>query len=417
MNRNQVFYISGTLILTLVIGGLYYLNTQSKGDCDQIENRYSIEIINCSSIAKSTTDLDNEMQAYLKSIKVNENVFFTPVLKINSQSFGIPIYGLNYMRFYFDADAYLYSDRDDDESFFFSNRNASDEAYISIKKSANSGSKISADLKNITSNRDAFIIYRGYQREHDVNKKVWQSMAALREHIKALFTEGVFKKNQEIKVYYFCGEGGFLDDDGDGVVNSKDKCPTIKGDQKHNGCPDSDKDGIFDDIDKCKTEKGDSRCDGCKCPPTPICPGDNDTDRDGVCDAKDRCPKEFGFAKYNGCPPPAKIVSPPNIKITHNNNDGTFTVLATNSDGSSPDLKAYLEITQRSGKMIKQDFSGPVSPTKDEANKLFNNISELANLTVIVIVKDMDGKELDRKTFNGLSMVCINTGLCGFKRL
>jgi len=56
------------------------------------------------------------------------------------------------------------------------------------------------------------------------------------------------------------------DADGDGVPDSKDKCPDTpkKAKVDKNGCPiDSDGDGIFDGIDKCPTEKGIAASNGC----------------------------------------------------------------------------------------------------------------------------------------------------------
>ena len=49
-----------------------------------------------------------------------------------------------------------------------------------------------------------------------------------------------------------------LDDDGDGVLNGQDACPTVPGLVERKGCPvrDTDKDGIEDDKDKCPTEPG-----------------------------------------------------------------------------------------------------------------------------------------------------------------
>jgi outer membrane protein OmpA-like peptidoglycan-associated protein len=51
------------------------------------------------------------------------------------------------------------------------------------------------------------------------------------------------------------------DRDGDGIIDSKDACPDVKGvpsdDPELNGCPpDSDGDGIRDDKDACPYEKG-----------------------------------------------------------------------------------------------------------------------------------------------------------------
>jgi len=105
------------------------------------------------------------------------------------------------------------------------------------------------------------------------------------------------------------------DTDGDGVPDSRDKCPNTPAGAKvdKNGCPiDSDGDGVFDGLDLCaNTPKGctvdakgcpidtdgDGVCDGVDtCPDTPKgctvdakgCP--SDADGDGVCDGVDTCP-------------------------------------------------------------------------------------------------------------------------------
>lgn len=87
------------------------------------------------------------------------------------------------------------------------------------------------------------------------------------------------------------------DTDGDGIVDSKDKCPTVKGLAKYNGCPipDSDKDGINDEEDKCPNVAGTAKYKGCPIP---------DSDNDGVNDEEDKCPNVAGVARYKGCPIP-----------------------------------------------------------------------------------------------------------------
>ncbi|MBC7650948.1 MAG: OmpA family protein [Deinococcales bacterium] len=87
------------------------------------------------------------------------------------------------------------------------------------------------------------------------------------------------------------------DTDNDGIVDSKDKCPTVAGVAKYEGCPvpDTDNDGINDDNDKCPTVAGFARYDGCPIP---------DTDGDGVNDEEDKCKTVFGLARYQGCPIP-----------------------------------------------------------------------------------------------------------------
>lgn len=85
------------------------------------------------------------------------------------------------------------------------------------------------------------------------------------------------------------------DTDGDGINDDNDKCPTVKGLAKYNGCPvpDTDKDGINDEEDKCPTVPGVARYNGCPVP---------DTDKDGVNDEEDKCPTVPGVKENNGCP-------------------------------------------------------------------------------------------------------------------
>lgn len=55
------------------------------------------------------------------------------------------------------------------------------------------------------------------------------------------------------------------DTDGDGIVDSLDKCPTVKGIAKYQGCPipDTDGDGLNDEEDKCPTVAGPKSNGGC----------------------------------------------------------------------------------------------------------------------------------------------------------
>lgn len=87
------------------------------------------------------------------------------------------------------------------------------------------------------------------------------------------------------------------DTDGDGIVDSKDKCPTVPGVAKYDGCPvpDTDGDGINDDNDLCPTVKGLAKYNGCPIP---------DRDHDGINDEEDKCPDVAGVARYQGCPIP-----------------------------------------------------------------------------------------------------------------
>ncbi|TCZ74369.1 OmpA family protein [Flaviaesturariibacter aridisoli] len=87
------------------------------------------------------------------------------------------------------------------------------------------------------------------------------------------------------------------DSDADGIIDSLDRCPTVPGIAKYNGCPipDTDKDGINDEEDQCPNEAGVAKYKGCPIP---------DTDKDGVNDEEDKCPQVPGLARLQGCPIP-----------------------------------------------------------------------------------------------------------------
>jgi len=98
-----------------------------------------------------------------------------------------------------------------------------------------------------------------------------------------------------------------LDNDGDGVVDASDECPLLAEDldgfEDSDGCAetDNDGDGILDAADQCplKAEDMDSFQDEDGCP-------DLDNDGDGVADADDKCPTEAetanGYQDSDGCP-------------------------------------------------------------------------------------------------------------------
>jgi outer membrane protein OmpA-like peptidoglycan-associated protein len=133
------------------------------------------------------------------------------------------------------------------------------------------------------------------------------------------------------------------DSDGDGLMDSDDRCPSDPEDKDQfedsDGCPDedNDKDGLLDVVDKCpnepETKNGFDDEDGCpdlgdkdgdglrddvdQCPDDPEdkdafedengCP-DPDNDQDGILDTADKCPNEpedkDGFEDEDGCPDP-----------------------------------------------------------------------------------------------------------------
>ena len=91
------------------------------------------------------------------------------------------------------------------------------------------------------------------------------------------------------------------DNDQDTVLDPEDSCPNVPGPETNNGCPvtDRDADGVPDDKDACPDEPGLVERDGCPA---------RDTDNDGILDEKDGCPADpedvDGFQDEDGCPDP-----------------------------------------------------------------------------------------------------------------
>ncbi len=81
-----------------------------------------------------------------------------------------------------------------------------------------------------------------------------------------------------------------MDGDGDGIMDSDDKCPAIKGSVENGGCPDMDGDKVADKDDKCPTIPG-----------LPTMAGCPDSDKDGITDAEDKCPSVPGTMAFAGC--------------------------------------------------------------------------------------------------------------------
>ena len=85
-----------------------------------------------------------------------------------------------------------------------------------------------------------------------------------------------------------------VDTEGDGIIDSLDKCPDEKGVIQFDGCPmpDTDNDGLADDLDECPSVAGLIKYKGCPA-------GDRDGDK--INDDEDKCPDTPGLARFDGC--------------------------------------------------------------------------------------------------------------------
>lgn len=440
MKKNKIFIISGALLFGLFIALLFWLQTM-EGQPNELQTSYQIEIFNCSEIGKDKATIDSELKAALLSTPLKKDGItscYAPIVKIDNVEFGVPIYGMNYFRLGISSDMYLYEDRKMDEATFFE-APKDNEKYLELRKKASKGwfkkgDDVALDLKN---NINEFIIYSSQKEKHTHNKKVWQSMTALRGHIDSLISIGANEKT--IKVYYFCGDfmDGILDDDLDGIVNSKDSCRYEKGSAERNGCPepkDTDGDGVFDKEDQCKDTPGDIDCSGCPCPPEPPC---DDQDNDGICDTNDKCPNVYGQIRFSGCPPPPPRDNdsdgipnsedkckdeagpkendgcPYKFDIKHGKSDGKF-ILEGVSNINDFDVTINIKQQDISNKRT-DDFIGWTYPTKEQSIQLIKVLEDPIDLYITILIKSkINGTTLFSKSFKDLSMVCFSPDECGF---
>ncbi len=189
---------------------------------------------------------------------------------------------------------------------------------------------------------------------------------------------------------------GEPDTDGDGLVDSKDKCPYEAEDkdgfQDEDGCPDpdNDNDGVLDQNDRCRDVAEDiddfEDDDGCpdedndkdglkdladNCPDSPEdfdqwkdddgCP-DPDNDGDGVLDADDRCidvpETKNGFEDDDGCPDQPPLARIENCKIVIGEKVFFDTNKATIKAVSFPLLNEVARIIRENPGIQRVDIEG-----------------------------------------------------------
>ena len=132
-------------------------------------------------------------------------------------------------------------------------------------------------------------------------------------------------------------DGCELDSDGDGVVDGQDRCPNTPAGRKVNaqGCElDSDGDGVVDALDKCPNTPAGQKvgANGCEL----------DGDGDGVVDSQDKCPTVYAKTA-DGCPVP--VAAPQKLVLEGVNFDNDQATLKTDAmailDQAAANLKTW----------------------------------------------------------------------------
>lgn len=194
---------------------------------------------------------------------------------------------------------------------------------------------------------------------------------------------------------------GCPDQDGDTVADKDDACIDVAGLPALKGCPDADGDGIADQNDKCPTVKGDKANGGCPWP---------DTDGDKVLDKDDKCPTVAGTVANNGCPE----VSEDTMKKL---NDYAKTILFDSAKSSFqkqtlPVLQAIVAILKEypSAKFALEGHTD--SDGKDEANLMLSQ-NRAASVKSFLIENGVTADRLTSAGFGETMPVATNATKAG----
>lgn len=198
------------------------------------------------------------------------------------------------------------------------------------------------------------------------------------------------------------------DTDNDGIFDSLDRCPTVPGIAKYNGCPipDTDNDGINDEEDQCPTVAGTAKYKGCPIP---------DTDKDGINDEEDKCPSVAGVARYQGCPVPDT-----DSDGINDEEDKCPTLAGTAANNGCPEVKQ--EVINRINYAARNIFfvtgSAKLSPKSNKAlDEVAKILADDANLKLSIeghtdnVGKAEFNKTLSDNRANSVRTYLVNKGV------
>jgi hypothetical protein len=322
MKKKKLYIIIVLVVLTIIGFGLYFLNT-SKKEIDQDHIRLNFTVVNKTAFSNNIEILkDDLMKPLLESnffIKNNgtEDLFISSI-EVQGRKFCIPAQGINCLRYDdkspLNQSTYTSTSRGNDEISFFETWNGGEQLKNIISVLKNGNPNVTLPLSNEILNQqrsvfiDSLIICKECSVEFiSANKQiVFKNAVELRkfvnEQLENYSNNNSKDRNYEIKIFVFddlTATPETEDSDGDGILNSQDKCPDEMGLKKFNGCSDDDGDNLPSNEDKCPSQKGDKKCQGCPCPEIENC---SDNDNDGVCNDEDKCPDEIGPKNKQGCP-------------------------------------------------------------------------------------------------------------------
>jgi OOP family OmpA-OmpF porin len=193
------------------------------------------------------------------------------------------------------------------------------------------------------------------------------------------------------------------DDDGDGVLNSRDACPDTPAGQivGTNGCPlDTDEDGVIDSLDQCPYTVQGVRVDDNGC--------EFDSDGDNVVDRRDACPNTTPGVPVdtNGCEIRA-VIDLPSVNF-HNNSDRLV-------DGVEAELNAAAA-TLRLNRNLKVEVAGYTDSSGSATHNLGLSDRRANTVRDYLIKLGVDPEMLDARGYGEADPIADNATAEGRER-
>ena len=204
MNKKYVVIFSAALVVLLGLGIFSWLLPR-KGDAEELKDKYTIEITNCSKITFDNQGTDRALKDLFKSTDYvtadSGHSFLTPIVRVADAngkkiSFGIPIYGINYWRYkWANPYLYLYADRIEDQDLFWNH--PSDENFEKIKTIL---TKDNVVVKISSSYTDTIDLAQSVER----NNHSFNSITSFKQALDKRIRNGEIKTGDVLSVFVKC---------------------------------------------------------------------------------------------------------------------------------------------------------------------------------------------------------------------
>ncbi|MDC0100619.1 hypothetical protein OAI90_10055, partial [Crocinitomicaceae bacterium] len=203
--KKAYIYILGFVVLILVLSGLIF-TLSIEGDTEDIfEEKYTINIHNCSSIESDTNKIVEEIKSMLSSTDVKSH-FLIPIVKVIvnkkpvNKFCAIPIYGMNYISYLSNPDMLTFANHREDEDYFFKSINDNSDFNDFKKLLENGNDSVTVKHPSKPLKEFEFIISPGKESSKP-DKHEYNSFQELRKDLDSLIQIKKIKKGKTIDVF------------------------------------------------------------------------------------------------------------------------------------------------------------------------------------------------------------------------